>query len=170
MPTKKTKPQRIPESEIFAAAHNYETAAQEEAAAKVEKERTKKVLLTQLHEIRKVRAVESDKYGGFTRITVVQNEGIEYDADGMYRDLTPVQRRLAFDRNINFNALPAETRKKILEVVPKDELKAVTTRSLNVERLSQAVQDNKIDGKVVAKHSEIVKSAPYIRISHGTGE
>lgn len=169
MPTKKTKAQRISEAEIFAAAHNYEESAKQEAAAKAEKERTKKVIITQLHDLRKIRALESDKYGGFTRITVVQNEGIQYDPDGLYRDLSPVQRRLAFDRDINFNALSAETRKKILEVVPKDELKAVTTRRLNVEKLSQAVQDNKIPAKIVAEHSEITKAAPYIRISHGTG-
>lgn len=168
---KKTeKPARLSEAEIFAAAKEYEEATEAESRYKQAKESAKKLILTQLHSIRKVKSVESGEYGEFTRITVVEGSHVEYDGPGLYKDCTVAQRRLAFDRNINFNALPAETRKALLAAVPKDELKAVTTNVLNVERLSQAVQAGKIPGRLVAKHSEVVKSAPYIRISHGAGE
>jgi hypothetical protein len=165
---KKTKP--LSEGEIFALAEQYEQAHADAATAEATKKKSKDQLIAELHERRKVRAVESAEYGRFTRITVVTPESVEYDGPALYKDCTPAQRREAFDRNVNLNALSPDARKRVLAVLTKEELRAVTTNTLNVDRLSAAVQAQKVPAELVAKHSEIKKKAPYISISHGSGD
>lgn len=165
----KTKPARLKEAELFALADEYEKAHAAEGTAKKDKRSITKTLVEQIQGLRKLGALESNKFGKFTKITVVQAEHVEYDGDAIWKALKPIQRREAFDSLVNLNALPAATRKAIMATIPTDELRAVTTHVLNVERMSQAVQADKIDAKVIAPHSEIVKSAPYISISHGKG-
>lgn len=163
-------PAKLTMAEVFKTAKEYEEAAKQEGAAKRAKTAAQKTLVHEILERRKLQVMESDKFGGHTRITVVQNETPQYDAEGLYGALNASQRRLAFDRNINLNALDAAARKRVLEVLTKDELAAVTSYSLNIENLSVAVQSKKISSKVVAKFVEFVKSAPYVRISHGSGK
>jgi hypothetical protein len=167
--TKKTKTPRLPEAELFALADEYEKHHAREGRAKKEKKGITKTLVEQIQSLRKLGSLESDKFGRFTRITVVQAEHVEYDEDRLWKTFTPAQRRESFDSLVNLNALPLATRKAIIEMVPRDELKAVSSRRLNVERMSQAVQAGKIDAKVIAPFSEIVKNEPYISISHGKG-
>lgn len=164
--SKKTK--ALKPAELFALAREHEQAKKDAAAAAKHKTEVDAQIIAELMDNRKVRSVESSEFGGFTRITVTQTESTSYDPE-IKNDLTVAQRRLCFDRDINFNLLPEKTRKKILQSIPKDELAAVTTERLNVERLSQAVQDGKIDGKIVAKHASISKNKPYVTVSHGTG-
>lgn len=173
MAAKKTAekaPKRINEGEIFALAAQFEQGAKDEAAGKKRKADAQGGLVAQLRDVRKVKSIESDKFGPFTRITVVESESVVYDEPGLYGALKPSERQEAFDRNVNLNALSKEARKRVLEVLTKEELAAVTTHVLNVDKLSLAVQNKKIAAKVVAKFATIKKGAAYVRISHGTGE
>jgi hypothetical protein len=161
------KPKRRSLAEIFAMAAQYELATKAEKDAKKTKGEAQKAVIEGVLEQRKLRKISSDKFGPHTNITIVQAEHEEYDADGLYQALTPKQRREAFDRNINLNELDAAARKKVLAVLTPDELDAVTTYSLNLDRLSIAVQDSKIPAKAVAPFAHTVKNAPYISITHG---
>lgn len=164
--TKKVK--RIPEATLFATAAEREEAARREAAAKTDKVSADKVLIEQM-QLRDVRSLESDKFGEFTRITLVQPEPVEYNSNGLWKDLSASKRPLAFDRLVNLNALPEEARKKVIDVLTKEELKSVTTHELNIERLAKSVKEGKIDPEVVQTNSFIKPIAPHITISHGSG-
>lgn len=156
---------KLTKSECFALAREYEEAHKAEGTAKKRKTEISRSLVYNIFERMKVKSLTARDSS--TRITVVQNEHVEYDQPGLWRALKPSQRRLAFDTNVNLNALSPETRKALIAAVPRDELKAVTTHSLNVDNLSMAVQKGKIEGSIVAEHSEVVKDSPYVRISHG---
>jgi hypothetical protein len=112
-------------------------------------------------QLRGTRAIEHDG----TRVTLVAPERVSYDEPGLFSILTPAQRRRVFIENIDLNALPAATRKKIIEVVPKRQRADVTTRSLDLTALSLATQAGEIDQEMVASVSEVVPSKPYYRTS-----
>lgn len=59
---------------------------------------------------------------------------------------------------------------KLSEMVDTDTLQDVTTLVVDKTLLSAAVQNGKISAKVVADASEVTKKAPYITVSHGTGD
>lgn len=158
------KPKRLSLAEIFRTAKLYEESQKAEIAAKKAKTSAQKAITDEM-ERRKVKSLSSKEEP--LHVTFVQNETARYDEDGLWNALTPAQRRLCFDRNINLNELSADARKRVLAVLTKEELAAVTTHSLDVEKLSLAVQERKIRTKLVAKFTEFVKSAPYIRVSHG---
>jgi hypothetical protein len=165
---KKKAAKKLAEAALFALAQEREEAAKQAAAFLAEKTEADQQLIEQL-QIRKVRSMESDKFGGFTRITLVQPEPLEYDSDGIWKALKAPQRRLAFDENVNLNALPDDIRKAVIETIPKDALKAVTSHHLNLDKLAIAVKDEKIDAQIVSDHSSIKEIAASIRISHGSG-
>lgn len=168
--TKKTeekKAKRLSDAKLFALADAYEEAHRAEGTAKKEKSTAGKAIITEMIS-RKSSAIESKEFGGFTRITLVQPSSVEYDDKGIWNALTPTQRREAFDANVNLNALSKEARKRVMEVLTKEERAAVTTHALNTERMAQAVQDGKIEAKIVADNSHIKQIAPSIRISHGS--
>lgn len=166
---KKKKAKALKPAELFALARAHEEAKKEAAAAASKKKDADTAIIAEILDRQKVRSVESAEFGEFTRITVTQGSHMEYDDDGIFHDLSVTERRHCFDRNINFNALPEKTRKALLKAIPKDELAAVTSVTLNVERMSQAVQDGKVDAKTIAKHATDVKHAPYVTVSHGSG-
>lgn len=166
--SEKKKVKKLAEAALFALAQEREEAAKQAAAFLSEKTEVDQQLIEQL-QIRKVRSMESDQFGGFTRITLVQPEPVEYDQDGIKKALKPAQRRLVFDTNVNLNALPEEIRKAVIETIPKDALKAVSTDVLNMDKLAKAVKDEKVDAQVVSDNSWIKEIAPSIRISHGSG-
>lgn len=163
------KPKRLTIAEIFRTAKKYEDNQKIEAAAAKEKKAAQNALVEEIGR-RKVSSLESDKFGGFTRITRVQNSHMEYDADTLWEDLTPAQRRLVFSRHVDLNALSSDARKRVVAALSAEELESVTTYSLDVDKLAQAVQDRKVKAKTVAAHAREVLSAAYIRISHGSGE
>lgn len=165
--TKKAK--RLSDAEIYALAAEYEEAHKEEGSAKKKKGNASKQIIAELQH-RKSSAIESNEYGGFTRVTLVAPERVEYNSDGIWSDLTPAQRREAFDTFVNLNQLPTETRKKVVAMLTKEERRAVTTHILNTDRMSQAVQNGKIDATEIEPHSTIVPIAPSIRVSHGSGD
>lgn len=170
---RKKKAKRQPEVDIFVAARNYELASKAVAVANKTKKEAQDLMVEQIQGVRKLGSMESAEYGPFTRITVVQNESMDYDEDGLYGDLTAAQRREAYDYSIDLSRLTADERKALnaamIELLTPAQRKACKVRALNIDRLSQAVQDDKIDPKVIAKHSKLVKSAAYVRISHGSG-
>lgn len=167
-PKKKVKP--LSDAEVFALAAGYENASKTEADAKKTKTETAKQIISELFTRRKVSSVESSQFGPFTRITVSQAKHMEYDEDGLWKDMTPAQRREAFDTLVNLNALPTDVRKAVIAALPAIERRKVTTHRLNLDKLSLAVQNKKVPAKLVAKHAEEVKNAPYITISHGSGK
>lgn len=166
----KTEAKPLSDAEVFALANSYEHASKAEGEAKKTKAEAAKLIIAELFTRRKVTSVESNNFGPFTRITVSQASHMEYDEDGLWKAMSPSQRREAFDTFVNLNALPSETRKRVIAQLSPTERKAVTTHRLNVERLSLAVQAKKVAAKLVAKFAEEKKNAPYITISHGSGK
>lgn len=165
----RTSDKPLSEAEIFRLASLYEDHAKHAAEAEAAKKDVQKTLCVELLDRRKTSAVESSAYGEFTRITAVRNESVVYDEDGLWQELTPKERRKAFDELINLNALPLSVRKEILATLSSEQKRLVSSRKLNTERLAQAVAEDEIDARTVAAHAEIKYSAPYIRISHGAG-
>lgn len=166
----KRKAKGLSTAAVFSLAEKREQEAVEEARAKAAKFDADKQIIEELHTRRKIKSLESDQFGRFTRITVVAPERVEYDEAGLWSDLKPRQRRMAYNEFVNLNALPEDARLRVLAVLSGDERKAVTTHSLSTDRLAVAVADGKIDPKVISKHAAIKQNAPHIRISHGTGE
>jgi hypothetical protein len=56
------------------------------------------------------------------------------------------------------------------ELVSPRILRKVTTRVIDKTMLSAAVQDGSVTPEDVVRASTIKKNAPYIRVSHGTGD
>lgn len=56
------------------------------------------------------------------------------------------------------------------EMLPTRVFNKVTTRVIDKTLLSAAVQDRTIDASIVAAASTEGENAPYIRVSHGTGD
>lgn len=102
-------------------------------------------------------------------ITYVQQTGVVY-FDDLWDDLTQSQRREVFDEEVNLNELPSETRKALIKMIPKAERLACTTRKLNPDKVSTAVQNGIIDKAIVQKHSEIKSKAPYTLFTPGKGK
>lgn len=167
MPGKPKTKKRLTVPEFFRTALRYEKAQQAKAKATKDQTAAQNDLVAELQR-QGVGSITTprDYDGPFTRVTLVQASHMEYDADGIWRSLNTRQRRLAFNRNIDLNALAPAARKKVLDVLTKDELAAVTSYSLNLDGLSQAVQDDKIPAAVIAENSEEKKNAPYVSISH----
>lgn len=174
MPKKKsaTKMPSLTTGEVFALASKYEVAQKTAAAADADRREAANAIVGEL-ERRKTSALESDEFGAFTRITKVQNESVVYDEATLYKALTPAQRREAFDYSIDISILPEADRKALnkalIDLLSPAQRKAARRHRLNVDRLSAAVQEGIISQDVVAEHAEVVKSAAYIRISHGSG-
>lgn len=106
-------------------------------------------------------ALENDRF----RVSYVVNSTVTYDEDALFKDLTPAQRREAFRDEVNLNALKPDTRRAVIESLPRAERRQATTRVLDVSSLSAAVQAGKVPFDVVDKHSAVKESAPYIRVS-----
>lgn len=156
----KVRKGKFTDRELVQLARQAEKAKQKVEKAKQEEAALKKQVLDEM-QLRGTKAIEHDG----TRLTFVQAERVHYDEQSLYGLLTPAQRRMVFNENVDLNALPAKTRKAVMEVVPKSQRLAVTTRSLDVSALSQATQSGSIDVEVANSVSEVVPSAPYYRLS-----
>lgn len=103
------------------------------------------------------------------RIVLTEQEVLEYNEPGLWDELKPTQRRLAFDEELNLNALNPEERRALMaairEILTPGQRRRCTTRKLNIARLSAAVQSGKISTLLVDRHSEMVKRAPYTTIT-----
>lgn len=166
---KKTTPKRLTTADLFRTVYRYADAQKAEASARKLKSEAQADITTEL-ERRKIKSLSSEKFGPFVRVTFVQNEHMEYDEDGLWSELNATQRRAVFDRYVNLNELSAAARKKVIDVLTKEELDSVTSWSLDVDKLSEQVQARKIRSRLVAKFASLVKSAPYIRVSWTEGE
>lgn len=161
----------LEDEEVFELAFQYERAKTEAAEAEKVKKEAQKAITDELID-RGTRAIEGAGVTGFTRVTVVQRETLSYDDDAMWSAATPREKRAIFDELLNLNDLPFEVRKKVVAVLKehKDERKAATTRRLNTQKLSTAVQEEVVSADWVAEFARINQSAPYIVVSHGDGE
>ena len=164
--TKKRPAKRLKDAEIFTLAAEYERQAEIEGRAKKTKQGVQKSLCEEL-EARKTSSLTADDG---TKVTRVQTENVIVHGDTLYGDLSPAQRRMAYDRHLPFAELPADAQKAVAALLKEmGHTKAIKV-ALNTTKLSEAVQNGKIDADVVAEHTDITKNAPYIRISHGTGD
>jgi hypothetical protein len=160
--SKKVTPlKRISDSQIFKLVEIYVQGKAKENTGKAEAKKAQNAITAELA----VRKTKSLTAANGTTVTYVQPEGVEYDSEGLYADLSPKQRREAYEDNINLNALSKASRKRVLDLLTKEERREVTTHVLVVDNLSALVQKGDIPAKLVAKHSSIKKSAPYIRVS-----
>lgn len=151
---------RLSDKDIFVLVSVYRDNKAKENTAKAAVKKAQVAITDELLQ----RKTKSLTASNGTTVTLVQPESVEYDADGLYSDLKPKQRREVFEDNINLNALPKAKRIEILDLLTKDEREEITTHVLVVDKLSSEVQAGNIDAKTVAKHSSIKKSSPYIRI------
>lgn len=165
--SKEKKAKALSDKEVFELAVEHEQALAKEKKFKGRKEKIKNILVAELQR-RKTKGLTSAATG--TTVTFVQAEKLVYDGEGLWSDLKPVQRREVYEERIDLNALSPEARKAVIEALPKEERKNVTSHVLVVDKLSDAVQAGRIDAKVVAKHSEIQRNAPYISVSLGDGD
>lgn len=172
MPKKKEEvkpPKKLSDAKFFELAEEYVEAHVTEKKMGQTKTDIRNRLVQQFLLYRDSKTLTSRSTG--TRVTFSQAEHVEYDPEGIWGALKPKQRREVFDENVNLNALPAETRKAVIEflkeTVEKDELEEVTTRTLNIDKLASAVQAGSIRAKLVAKFAKTVKSAPYVNITPG---
>ena len=166
MPTKKAAAKRLKDAEIFTLAAEYERQAEIEGRAKKAKQGVQKSLCEEL-EARKTTSLTADDG---TKVTRVQTENVIVDGDALYGSLTPRQRKLAYDRTLDFGSVPVEVQKALAQLLKDLGYSKAIGHRLNLSALSEAVQSGKIDADVVAEHTDITKNAPYIRISHGTGD
>jgi len=131
------------------------------------KEREKKVtvlkqtIIVGMMQGLKTRVIE---HNGYT-VRVAQAEPVRYDDNGILGELSVRQKRLVTKEMVVLNKLPISTRKKILESLTTQQRREVTTVVLDHDLLSSQVQNGKIDVELVAKHTEVKPSAPYISSS-----
>jgi hypothetical protein len=164
MPSKKS---RLKTAEIFTLGAEYERQAETEGQAKKRKKEIGDSIATEL-ELRKVSTLTSSEDG--TRITRVQTESVTIDGPALYGDLKPSQRRRVYRRSVAFSDLSDEAQVAVLAALKATgEAKKVKT-TLDTSALAAAVQEGVIDAEVVEPHTTITPNAPYIRISHGTGD
>jgi hypothetical protein len=110
----------------------------------------------------KVKSVESDGW----QVSYAQAEPVVYDP-ALVMALSPAQRRLACDEIVDLNALPDEARKRVLKALTPAVRKQVTMLRLNVDKLSQAVQQEAIPLELVSRYSSVQPKKAYITPSSG---
>lgn len=177
MPKKTDKPKpkikRIPEAEIYVAAQKLEEGKKEAATAEKAWRGEQDTLVEQILTLRKTKSLTLTEFGPLTRITIVQNERMEYDEEAIFKELTPAQRREAFDFSLDISQLSVKDRKALndamIKLLTPAQRKAARKHRLNVDKLSAAVQSGAIDQKVIAEHAEVKKGSAYVTISHGSG-
>ena len=164
----KKKSKRLSDAKLFVLAREvYDLRLKQKADATKIKESQDAVTAEMM--ARKSKTMTSLDTG--LKVTMTEKETTVYDEDGLYADLTARQRPLAFDRSLDLSALTPERRTELMKLVRQAltpaEVKVCTVNKLNVDRLSQAVQDDRIAIEVGAAHTEIKKGAPYITVTEG---
>lgn len=157
--------QKLSDRDIFQKARIYVARKAEEAAAKKEATEAQQAIVAELV----ARGVKSMQDTDALKVTLVQSESVVYNSDGIWSALKPKQRRKCFRENINLNALAPDARKRVYEALTREERKAVTSYTLNVDALAVEVQKGNISAAVVSEHSDIKYGSPYIRVSKGSG-
>ena len=109
----------------------------------------------------KTRVIE---HNGYT-VRVAQAEPVHYDDSGILSELSPRQKRSVTKEMVDLNGLPLAVRKKILASLTIQQRREVTTVVLDYDLLSSQVQNGAIPVELVAKHTEVKPSAPYISSS-----
>lgn len=167
----KKKLKKLSTEELFTLAEEYLEGDQTVKTGNKKKNDAKVAVIEELQR-RKVKVMESSSHG--LRVTLTQVEHMVIDADALYTDLKPAQRPKAYDRSIDLSVLSPERRQELIAIMhsklTQAELRACTVNSLNEERLSQAVQDDKIPAALVAAHTEIKPNAPFIRVTRSGKE
>lgn len=166
MPDKTKKSPRLKTSEIFTLAAEYERQAEIEGRAK----KTKKELGDNIAGELLARKTKSLTHSDGTTVTRVQSTNIVINDATLYGDLTPAQRRKVYRRSLDISALPAAAQKAIVEALREHKASKAVKHTLDHTALAAEVQAGNIEPEIVAAHSNIVENAPYVRISHGTGE
>jgi hypothetical protein len=161
MPTKKKAVEAPPIAEIVAKDKRRQKLKERAADLSGKVERLAEEIIQGLE----AHGVKSVVHQGWA-VNVAQAEKVVYD-DALIGALTAKERRLACDEIVDLNALDPAVRKRVVEALTPQERKRVTTLRLNVERLSQAVQEGKIDLKLVSRYSSIKKNKPYITPGSG---
>ena len=157
---------RLSDDQIFNLAAAYERQAEIEGRAKKEKKTISDSIASELGD----RGVKSLTASDGTTVTRVQAENVVIDDKGLWADLKPRQRRKAFRASLTISELPAADQKALMELLRERGLTKNVRWTLDASMLNNAVQNDEIDAEIVSNHSEIVKNAPYIKVSHGTGE
>lgn len=169
--TKAIKREKLSDADIYALMPAFEEGKTEEAAGKKKWRDIQKRVTDEFLSRKPVpKSISATIKDAVVTVTMTRASHMEYDAAGIWKALSALQRRLAFERNMDLNKLSPAARKKVLAVLSKEEIAEVTSYVLNADQLSQAVQDGKIPAKVIAPFTEEKFNAPYISVSHGTGE
>jgi len=137
---------------------------QREAALKEQEKRVtdlKQRIIVGMMQGLKTRVIE---HNGYT-VRVAQAEPVKYDDNGILANLSARQKRLVTKEMVDLNGLPLAVRKKILESLTAQQRREVTTVVLDHDLLSSQVQNGAIPVELVAKHTEVKPSAPYISSS-----
>lgn len=105
-----------------------------------------------------VKAVE---HGGWS-ITMAQGSTVEYDDKAIISELSVAQKRLCCREELDLNALTPDERKAVIAALAPGTRKRITRVILDRDKLSQAVQGNKVPLALVSRHSQVKQRAAYI--------
>ena len=163
----KAEAERLSDEEVFKLADEYQAADQKVKRFSQVKSGISKRLTEELAR-RKTKKLTS-KSG--RQVTFVQKETIEYDEEGIWKDLTPRQRPKVFVRYLALEELSPEERKTFMDdfvkSLPRSTQQRVMKHKLDEAKLLKAIEDEVVTAEWVAEHSETVKSKPYVVISGG---
>lgn len=161
------KAMRLNDVQVCALAREFEEHRAAEGREKKAKEDAQSAVVQELWINRKkTKSISRTFDDEVMHVTVVAATRMIYDPEGIYSVLSPKERRLCFERNIDLNALSDSARKAILDSLPKSELERVTTWVLDEDALSEAVQSDKIPAKKIAPFAEERENKPYISVTH----
>lgn len=154
----------LTDDEVFSLAATYENVVERAGALIQEKKTISESICSELERRGSASLVSDD---GLV-VTRAQAENVVIDEKALYGDLRPAMRRKVYRPSVQIASLPDEDQKALLMFLKDRGLMKKVNWFLDANALSSAVQAGKIDGELVAAHTEVVKNAPYVRVSHRT--
>ncbi len=161
----RTRPVRRSDQELLQLARRYERAKRVEAAAIRRARECQAGLIAELG----LRELKTIRLGTDTQVTVVRSHTTGYDADGLFADLNPGQRKRVFRAEVDLNALPAPERDRVIGSLAAGVRRSVTRHVLDNAALDAALAAGKVTAEVVKPWMTEKLGTPYVKISHGPG-
>lgn len=106
---------------------------------------------------------------GDTAITRAQGPpSVSYDAEALWKELKPRDRRGLVVETLDLNALPAELRARIEAMLTPSERAGVTIRTVDAKALDAAVASGRVPEDLVRRIRSVKAKAPYVVVTDAT--
>jgi hypothetical protein len=158
-------PVRRDDQELLQLTRRFERAKRLEARAVGRARECQAALITELG----LRKLKTLRLAPDTQVTVVQSVSTVVDADGLFADLNPSQRKRVFTAEVDLNALPEPERDRVIGSLAAGVRKAITRHVLDNPALDAAIAAGKVAAELVKRRTTQRTGTPYIKISHGAG-